>query len=81
MARPEKMRLGDLLVKDQLISQEQLQFALESQTRSGKKLGRVLVDNGFVSEEQISQALAKQFNIPFVNLKYYNVTLDIVRRL
>ena len=81
MARPEKVRLGDLLVQEKLISLDQLQFALEQQKRSGRKLGRVLVDNGFVSEDQISEAIAKQLNIPYINLKYYNVNLEIVRRL
>ncbi|MDP1633332.1 MAG: MSHA biogenesis protein MshE, partial [Gallionellaceae bacterium] len=73
MARPEKIRLGDLLVQQKLISLDQLQFALEQQKRSGRKLGRVLVDNAFVSEDQISEAIAKQLNIPYINLKYYNV--------
>ena len=81
MARPEKIRLGDLLVQEKLISPEQLQLSLESQKRSGRKLGRVLVDSAYVTEEQISEALAKQLNIPFINLKYYNVNLEIVRRL
>ncbi len=81
MARPEKIRLGDLLVNQKLISLEQLTFALEQQKRTGRKLGRVLVDNSFVSEDQISEALAKQLSIPFINLKFYNVNLDIVRRL
>ena len=81
MARPEKIRLGDLLVQQKLISLDQLQFALEQQKRSGRKLGRVLVDNAFVSEDQISEAVAKQLNIPFINLKYYNVNLEIVRRM
>ncbi|BCK88574.1 type II secretion system protein E [Sideroxyarcus emersonii] len=81
MARPEKIRLGDLLVQQKLISLDQLQFALEQQKRSGRKLGRVLVDNAFVSEDQISEAIAKQLSIPYINLKYYNVNLEIVRRL
>jgi MSHA biogenesis protein MshE len=81
MARPEKIRLGDLLVQQKLISMDQLQFALEQQKRSGRKLGRVLVDHGFVSEDQISEAIAKQLSIPYINLKYYNVNLEIVRRL
>ena len=63
MARPGKVRLGDLLVQQKLISQDQLAFALEQQKRSGRKLGRVLVDNAFVTEEHISEALAKQLNI------------------
>jgi MSHA biogenesis protein MshE len=81
MARPEKIRLGDLLAQQKLITTEQLQFALDQQKRSGRKLGRVLVDNAFVTEDQISEALAKQLNIPFINLKYYNVNLEIVRRM
>jgi MSHA biogenesis protein MshE len=81
MARPEKIRLGDLLVQQQLISTEQLQFALEQQKRSGRKLGRLLVENAFMTEDQISEALARQLNIPFINLKHYNVNLEIVRRL
>jgi MSHA biogenesis protein MshE len=81
MARPEKIRLGDLLVTQKLISIEQLNTALEQQKRTGRKLGRVLVDNAFVSEDQISEALAKQLNIPYINLKFYNINLDIVRRL
>jgi len=81
MARPEKIRLGDLLVQQQLITQEQLMFSLEQQKRSGRKLGRVLVDNAFVTEEKISEALAKQLNIPYINLKYYNIKLEQVRLL
>jgi len=81
MARPEKVRLGDLLVQQKLISLEQLQFVLEQQKRSGRKLGRVLADNGFISEDQISEALAKQLNIPYINLKYYNPNLEIVRSM
>jgi MSHA biogenesis protein MshE len=81
MARPEKIRLGDLLVQQQLITEEQLKFALEQQKRSGRKLGRVLVDNSFVTEDQISEALAKQLNIPYINLKHYNPNPEIVRRL
>ncbi|NCN89484.1 MAG: Flp pilus assembly complex ATPase component [Gallionella sp.] len=81
MARPEKVRLGDLLVQQKLISLEQLQFVLEQQKRSGRKLGRVLVDNGFITEDQISETLAKQLNIPYINLKYYNPNLEVVRSL
>ena len=81
MARPEKVRLGDLLVQQKLISQEQLKFALEEQKRTGRKLGRALVDNAFVTEDQISETLAKQLDIPYINLKYYNVNLEIIRRL
>ncbi|MHB0925571.1 MAG: GspE/PulE family protein [Gallionellaceae bacterium] len=81
MARPEKVRLGDLLVQQKLISLDQLKIALEQQKSSGRKLGRVLTDNAFVTGEQISEALARQLNIPYINLKYYNIDPERVRLL
>ena len=81
MARPEKIRLGELLVQQKLISEEQLQLALAAQKRSGRKLGRVFIENGFVTEEAISGALARQLNIPYVNLKQYNLKPQTVQML
>jgi MSHA biogenesis protein MshE len=81
MGRPEKIRLGDILVGQKIVSQENLRLALDQQKRSGRKLGRVLVELGFVSEDQIGEAIARQLNIPFVNLKFFNTSQDVVRRL
>ncbi len=81
MARPEKIRLGDLLIQQKIITQDQLSFALNQQKSNGRKLGRVLVDNAFVTEEHISEALAKQLNIPYINLKFYHINLEQVRML
>ncbi len=77
----EKIRLGDLLVQQKIISQEQLKVAVEEQKRTGLKLGRVLVHNGFASEEHIAPVLAKQLNIPFINLKQYIVDINVARKL
>jgi len=81
MARPEKVRLGDLLVQQKLITPDQLEYALGQQKRSGRKLGRVLVDNVFVTEEVISEALAHQLSIPYINLKNFHLNLGEVRLL
>jgi len=81
MARPEKVRIGNLLVQEKLISQEQLGLALEQQKRSGRKLGRVLIENGFATEEGISETLAKQLKIPYLNLKHYNINLTVARAM
>ncbi len=81
MARPEKIRLGDLLVQQKLISQAQLSEALDKQRQSGRKLGRVLIENGFVTEDEISGAIARQLNIPFLDLRQINVRPEIVRLL
>lgn len=81
MPRPEKIRLGEILVQQKLLSEEQLQLALTEQKRTGRKLGRVFVENGFVTEEEISGALARQLNIPYINLKFFNVNAGLVRLL
>ena len=81
MARPEKIRLGEILVSQKLVSEEQLKLALEEQKRSGRKLGRFFVEQNYATEEQISEAIARQLNIPFINLKYHNLKPEIVRLL
>ena len=58
MARPEKVRLGEILVQQNLLTPEQLKLALDEQKRSGRKLGRVFIEQGYVTEEEISEALA-----------------------
>jgi MSHA biogenesis protein MshE len=80
-ATATKVRLGDVLVAQKVISREQLGIALEQQKRSGRRLGRILIDNGFCNDEQIAEALARQLSIPYVNLKFYNLNNDVVRRL
>ena len=79
--RPQRVRLGDILTQDKLISQEQLRECLDDQRRSGRKLGRVLIEKGFITEEQIGEALARQLDMPFINLKYYNMNATLARRL
>jgi MSHA biogenesis protein MshE len=81
VARPEKVRLGEILVQQKLLTEEQLRSALEEQKRSGRRLGRVVIEKGFATEEQISQALARQLNAPFVSLKHYNLRRDVTLRL
>ena len=81
MARPEKIRLGDLLIQQGLLTDEQLKFALEEQKRSGRKLGRIVVESAFVTEDAISQALAKQLRIAFVDLKHFNPKAELIRLL
>ncbi|HSQ05407.1 MAG TPA: GspE/PulE family protein, partial [Burkholderiales bacterium] len=81
MARPEKIRLGEILVQQKLLSAEQLEQALADQKKSGRRLGRVVVEKGYATEEQIAAALAHQLNVPYINLKYYNINRDATPRL
>ena len=79
--RPEKLRLGDVLVQQKLISQEQLQQTLELQRSTGKKVGRLLIESGVISEELLANGLARQLRIPFVNLKTFPFRADVIRLL
>lgn len=67
MAKLRK-RLGDLLIEVGLITQEQLEKALNVQKKMGKRLGRVLVELGFISEQSMIEALEFQLGIPHVDL-------------
>ncbi|MDO8698943.1 MAG: GspE/PulE family protein [Rhodoferax sp.] len=79
--RPEKLRLGDVLVQQRLISQEQLQQTLELQRQTGKKVGRLLIESGVITEELLANGLARQLRIPFVNLKTFPFRADVVKLL
>src|SRR3954467_1623941 len=81
MGRPEKIRLGEILVQQQLLPKDKLQSALELQKSSGRKLGRILIDAGYVSEEQIGGALARQLQIPYIDLKHFNIRPEVSTRL
>jgi MSHA biogenesis protein MshE len=81
MPRPEKVRLGEILLQQGLLTEAQLQEALDAQRKSGRKLGRMFVEKGFVSEDQISTALARQLQVPYVNLKQFVIKPEIATRL
>lgn len=73
MAKPIKFRLGEILVQQNLISQQQLEDSLVLQKQTGRKLGRVLVESEIATEDQISRAIANQLNAPFIDLREYEI--------
>jgi MSHA biogenesis protein MshE len=81
MGRPEKVRLGEILVQQRLLTAEQLKAALDEQKKTGRRLGRVFIEKAYVTEEQISEAIARQLNIPYINLKFYNVNREATVKL
>ena len=74
----KKMKLGDVLVNSNTITEEQLNRALELQKGTGKKLGEVLVDENMVNEESIAKALSNQLHLEWIDLNAVNVNLDIL---
>ena len=81
MGRPEKIRLGEILVQQKLLTEEQLKSALSEQKKTGRRLGRVSIEKGFITEEQISRALARQLGADYVDLKHYNIKREIISKL
>ena len=81
MAGEPRVRIGDLLVNNGLMSEEQLMQALAEQKKSGKKIGKVVVDLKFVDETQLLQALADHFKYPFVDLVRFRLDSELVNKL
>lgn len=77
----QKIKIGDLLVKNNVISVEQLQTAIERQKQTGQRIGQVLVELGWVKEEQLLSYLSQQLQIPFVDLRRYNFDVNLIHRL
>ncbi len=75
----KKLRLGDVLVNEQVITQEQLDKALGMQRGSGKKLGEVLVDEGITTEEGIARALSRQLGIDMIELQNVKIPEEILK--
>lgn len=82
MAAPKlKMRLGDLLVHEHIITNDQLMQALNSQKTSGRKLGDTLIELGYLSEKQLLQFLAQQLNVPFLDISQRQIPMSIANLL
>ena len=73
------VRIGELLLKEKLITAEQLQQALGQQKSGGGKLGYNLVKMGFVKDEQITSLLSKQYGVPAINLNQFKIDPTIVK--
>jgi len=74
-------RLGDLLIKEGLITKDQLAKALQEQKTSGMRLGYSLVKLGFVQETEITKMLARQYRMPAVDLARFEVDPKIVKMI
>jgi len=72
-------RIGDLLVKEGLISREQLQKALDEQRQSGTRVGYNLVKLGFIQENELTRTLARQYKMPAVDLSKFEVDPKIIK--
>jgi type IV pilus assembly protein PilB len=71
-------RLGELLLRDHMISAEQLQRAQEESRRSGDRLGNSLVKLGAIQEEDLTQFLSRQYGVPAINLSEFDIEPEVI---
>jgi len=81
MSLKRRIRLGEVLVQQKAISEDQLTQALAEQRRTGRKLGRVLADLGFLSETSLHDILSKHLQVPFIDLKQVHLVPEVVKLL
>ncbi|NIS73856.1 MAG: type IV-A pilus assembly ATPase PilB [Deltaproteobacteria bacterium] len=75
------LKIGEMLLKVNLINQEQLKSALDEQKKTKDRIGTVLVKLGYITEEELLAFLGQQFNIPVVDLSQYEVNPDLLKLL
>jgi len=76
-----RRKLGELLLETGLLSPEKLTEALNKQKNSGKRLGQQLIEMNVISEEEMAFALAMQLKIPYVDLTYHQIPLDVMETI
>jgi type IV pilus assembly protein PilB len=72
-------RLGELLVREKLISLQQLRQAQDEQRKSGQNLGYTLAKLGYISDTEITSFLSSQYRLPAINLDEYDIDADVVK--
>jgi len=72
-------RLGDLLVKEKVITPEQLEQATKLQKDSHTRLASALVKLGFLSDEDVTNFLSRQYGVPAINLSYFEIDPAVVK--
>src|SRR6267142_4007391 len=79
LGQPVNRRLGDLLVAEGLVKQEELQRELAEQKGTTEKLGSVLVRLKLVNEEQLIGFLSRQYGIPSITLSQLAIDPEVLR--
>ena len=72
-------RLGELLVRENLISVQQLRKAQEEQQKSGARIGSALIKTGAIEESKLTDFLSKQYGVPAINLKDFDIDPEIIK--
>jgi MSHA biogenesis protein MshE len=77
----KKIRIGDLLIQNRIITHEQLLQALAEQKKTGRKLGRTLIDLNFIKETDLLNFLSRQLQIPFLDITRHPRNPEVIKIL
>jgi type IV pilus assembly protein PilB len=77
--RSDSKRLGELLVREELITPVQLRRAVEEQRSSGSRLGHALTNLGYVDENELIQFLAQQYGVPSINVSDFEIDAEVLK--
>tara|TARA_Y100000588_G_C14152168_1_gene881052 strand:- start:329 stop:784 length:456 start_codon:yes stop_codon:yes gene_type:complete len=77
----KKIRLGDLVLEENIIDENTLKKVRQEQQQTGKKLGQVLQDMGLIEEEQLLKLLSRQLDLPYVDLRRFDLEKNIIGKL
>jgi MSHA biogenesis protein MshE len=77
----KRIRIGDLLIENKVISEAQLNTALAEQKKTRRKLGKTLIDLGYIEESQLLTLLSQQLKIPYIELQQYPIDREILKLL
>ena len=81
MHRAKKTYLAEMLLQQELITREQLDNAINLQKKSDKKIGELLVELGYIKEEQLLLLLSEQLHIPYIDLKHFPISQEVIKLL
>ena len=72
-------KLGEILVRENLITPQQLREALDHQRTAGGLLGSSLVKLGIISDDVITAVLSRQYGVPSINLDLFNIEEEVIK--
>lgn len=72
-------QIGELLIKESLLTQEQLNVALKHQRDNGGRLGSILIQLGFVEDDDITALLSRKYGVPSINLAYFEIDPGVIK--
>src|SRR5512139_690481 len=72
-------QIGELLVKENLITTDQLEVALKHQRQNGGRLGSILINLGYVEDDDITSLLSRKYGVPSINLAYFEIDPSVIK--